>query len=133
MLGGELNMPIDIKLGMDELREEELEPQNYIDRLQQKLEKVYRFARENINKFQTRQKRDYDVMLFGLAPKCIGNQATRALVTTLHTSHFVLESDSPYLCVQDGGESHPGLVLAVSSGSFKITRQIISVGTAVNY
>ena len=53
---------------------------------------------------------------FGLAPKCIGNQATRALVTTLHMSRFVLESDFPYLCVQDGGESHPRL--SFSSGSF---------------
>ena len=57
-------MPIDIILGMDELRAEELEPENYIDRLQKKLEKVYHFARENINEFQTRQKRDYDVTLF---------------------------------------------------------------------
>ena len=51
---------------------------------------------------------------FGLAPKCLGNRTTRALVTTLQMSRFVLESDSPYLCVQDGGESHPGLVLAVA-------------------
>ena len=51
---------------------------------------------------------------FGLAPKCIGNRTTRALVKTLQMSRFVLESDSPYLCVQDGGESHPGLVLAVA-------------------
>ena len=57
-------MPIDIILGVDELRAEELAPENYIDRLQKKLEKVYRFARENINEFQTRQKRDYDVKLF---------------------------------------------------------------------
>ena len=55
---------IDIMLRMDELRAEELEPENYIDRLQKKLEKVYHFARENINEFQTRQKRDYDVTLF---------------------------------------------------------------------
>ena len=47
-------------------------------------------------------------------PKCIGNRTTRALVTTLQMSRFVLESDSPYLCVQDGGERHPGLVLAVA-------------------
>ena len=64
MLGRELNMPFDIILGMDELRAEELAPENYIDRLQKKVEKLYRFARGNINEFQTRQTRDYDVKLF---------------------------------------------------------------------
>ena len=44
MLGRVLTMPIDIMLGMAELRSEEQEPKNYVDGLQQTLTKCHDYA-----------------------------------------------------------------------------------------
>ena len=61
MLGREIMLPIDIMLGT--AKTDVSETGNYIDTLEQNLSQAYATARKNIQGFQQRQKRDYDVKL----------------------------------------------------------------------
>lgn len=59
MLGREVSQPLDIMLGT--VNEKEKEPAPYLKNLGDTLQEVHSLARENLQRAQRRQKKDYDV------------------------------------------------------------------------
>ena len=61
MLGREIMLPIDFTLGIT--KKDSVETDAFADKLEQDFITVYQLARKNIQSFQMRQKRDYDLKL----------------------------------------------------------------------
>jgi len=59
MLGREILQPLDLMLGTASTKDKE--PPEYIQNLQESLQKVHLLARENLKRAQKRQKREYDL------------------------------------------------------------------------
>jgi hypothetical protein len=63
MLGREVRQPIEIMLGTASLNTSHAAPPDYVQQLQQVLQKTHELARCNLQSTQKRQKRDYDIKL----------------------------------------------------------------------